>query len=82
MAWRPAAIGGPASPSGPWVYHLVRWLFPLMRPFRSLYVESDDLGRAMIQAVLDGTRNRVIANREIRDLSDAAARADRGRVGP
>jgi hypothetical protein len=42
----------------------------LFRPFRSLYVSGDDIGRAMLQAHADGLVGRIVENREIRDLAD------------
>ncbi len=72
VCYRPAAIGGPASPSGPWVYHLVRPFFPLMRPFRDWYVDCEDLGRAILEAARGETRGATYTNREIRALADRA----------
>jgi uncharacterized protein YbjT (DUF2867 family) len=77
VCYRPAAIGGPASPSGPWVYHLVRPFFPLMRPFRDLYVECEDLGRAMLEVARQGTRGTTHTNRQIRQLADQARSRER-----
>ena len=68
--WRPAMIGGiPAAPP-PLVLRILRPAFKLL--FGSLpnaYVESDDIGRAMIRATEQGIRNRVIENAAIRDLA-------------
>jgi len=44
---------------------------PSVAPLPRLYVRGEDLGRAMLQATVEGTRGRVIENREIRDLADA-----------
>jgi hypothetical protein len=41
----------------------------LLKPFRSLYVEGEDLGRAMIQATIENIRGRVIENAEIREIA-------------
>src|SRR5215210_6321414 len=72
VCWRPSFIDGEDSQSGPRVYQAVRPLFRLPRPFRSLYVSGEDLGRAMIQATLEKKRGRVFENREIRRIADRA----------
>jgi uncharacterized protein YbjT (DUF2867 family) len=76
VCWRPAAIDGQPSRSEPWLFKALRPLFRLLRPFRGLYVQGEDLGRAMLQATAEGLRGRILENREIRDLADRA----RGRV--
>jgi uncharacterized protein YbjT (DUF2867 family) len=73
VCWRPAAIGGAPSASGPRLYRLVRPLFRLLAPFRSLYVGGEALGRAMLQATAEGLRGRTIENAEIRDIAERAA---------
>jgi uncharacterized protein YbjT (DUF2867 family) len=70
--WRPAAIDGERSQSGPRLYQAARPLLRLLKPFRSLYVAGEDLGRAMLQATSENIRGRVIENAEIRDLADRA----------
>ena len=67
--WRPAMIGGtPLSP--PLILKLLRPLLTLLlRPIRSAYVQSDDIGRAMLRATEQGIRNRIIENAAIRDLA-------------
>jgi hypothetical protein len=47
-------------------------LFRLLRPFRSLYVSGEDLGRAMLQATDERMRKRVLENPDIRDIADRA----------
>lgn len=72
VCWRPAAIDGEASESAPGIYKVVRPLFRLLKPFRSLYVAGEDIGRAMLQATTENLRGRVIENAEIRDIADRA----------
>lgn len=72
VCWRPSFIDGETSESGPQLYQKMRPLFRLLRGFRNLYVSGEDLGRAMLQATVEGMRGRVIENAEIRDI---AARA-------
>jgi uncharacterized protein YbjT (DUF2867 family) len=68
--WRPAAIDGVPSASEPLLFRLARPLMRLLRPFRSLYVRADDIGRAMLAATAEGMRGRIVENAEIRDLAD------------
>jgi uncharacterized protein YbjT (DUF2867 family) len=70
VCWRPAFIDGESSNSSPRLYRALRPLFRLFKPFRSLYVNGQDLGRAMLKATLENIRGRVIENAEIRDLAD------------
>lgn len=69
--WRPAFIDGADSASSPRLYQAARPLFRLLAPFRSAYVHGEDLGAAMLRATRSGLRDRVVENREIRDLADA-----------
>jgi uncharacterized protein YbjT (DUF2867 family) len=69
VCWRPAFIDGEASESGPRAYQMVRPLFRLLRGFRSLYVSGEDLGRAMLQATVEGTCGRIVENAEIREMA-------------
>ena len=72
MCWRPAFIDGGALQRGPALY---RWLRPLVRPFRfirSIYVTSEDIGRAMVQAVEGRMQAATVDNAGIRDLADRA----------
>lgn len=66
VCWRPAGIDGERSNS-PWTRFLP--VFRLFRPFRSLYIEGQALGRAMIRGAVEGMHGRIVENREIRDLS-------------
>jgi uncharacterized protein YbjT (DUF2867 family) len=72
VCWRPAAIDAEPSASSPRAYRYLRLLFPLLRPFRSLYVRGEDLGRAMLQATTENLTGRVLENAEIRDLAERA----------
>jgi uncharacterized protein YbjT (DUF2867 family) len=69
VCWRPGFIDGETSASGPRIYQAARPLFRLLRGFRSLYVTGEDIGRAMLQATVEGLRGRIIENAEIRDLA-------------
>jgi hypothetical protein len=77
VCWRPAAIDGMLSANEPWLYRAVRPLFRLLSPLRSTYVSGGDIGRAMLQAHVEGIRGRIIENREIRDLADRGRELDR-----
>lgn len=70
VCWRPAAIDGERASNPPMLYRIARLLLPLMKPFRSLYVTGEDLGRAMLYATTQNFRSRIIENTEIRDLAD------------
>ena len=70
VCWRPAFIDGESSNSSPRLYQALRPLFRLLKPFRSPYVNGQDLGRAMLKATLENVRGRVIENAEIRDLAN------------
>jgi hypothetical protein len=68
VCWRPAAIDGERSASAPWFFHVFLPLYKLLRPFRSLYIDGQDLGRAMLQTTRAGVRGRIFENAEIRDI--------------
>jgi uncharacterized protein YbjT (DUF2867 family) len=70
LCWRPAFIDGESSNSSPRLYRALRPLFRLLKPFRVLYVNGQDLGRAMLKATSENIRGRVIENAEIRDLAN------------
>jgi uncharacterized protein YbjT (DUF2867 family) len=72
VCWRPAFIDGDSSRNAPGLYQAARPLFRLLRPFRSLYVSGDDIGRAMLQATRERWHGRIVENPEIRAI---AARA-------
>ena len=46
----------------------------LLRPFRSLYVTGDDIGRAMLQATRERLRGRIVENAEIRAIAARTGR--------
>jgi len=75
--WRPAMIDG--TPVAP-MPKLAEMMRPLLRAvfsrFRSMYIVSDDIGRAMLRATEKNLRGRIFENGEIRDLAD-----DAGRIG-
>jgi uncharacterized protein YbjT (DUF2867 family) len=70
VCWRPAFIDGESSNSSPRLYRALKPFFRLLKPFRSLYVNGQDLGRAMLKATLENIRGRVMENAEIRDLAN------------
>ena len=72
VCWRPASIDGEPSESEPRLYRNLRPVFRLLKGFRGLYVEGQDIGRAMLLATREGLRGRIVSNREIRDLADRA----------
>jgi uncharacterized protein YbjT (DUF2867 family) len=68
VCWRPSAIDG--EPVG--TYRMFQPFYRLLRPFRSLYIDGQDFGRAMVQATIEKMRKRVIENREIREIAERA----------
>lgn len=75
VCWRPAAIDGAPSDNATWMYKVLQPLFRLLKPFRSLYISGEDLGRAMLQATEEGIRRRILENSEIRTLAERARAA-------
>jgi hypothetical protein len=73
VCWRPAFIDAKPSTSLPRAYAVMRPVLRWLRPFRSLYVDGKDLGRAMLQATRENLRRRVIENPEIRELAERFA---------
>ncbi|MGA9767394.1 MAG: NAD-dependent epimerase/dehydratase family protein [Blastocatellia bacterium] len=69
VCWRPAYIAGELSHSRPLLIRVVRQVFKLMKPVRRLYVDSEDIGRAMLRATKENIRGRIIENPEIRDIA-------------
>jgi uncharacterized protein YbjT (DUF2867 family) len=70
VCWRPGYIdGGTSNKSGPRIYRAIRPAFRLLRGFRSIYVTSEDIGQAMLQAIAENIRSGVIENRRIRELA-------------
>ena len=76
VCWRPGFIDGGAVATGPRLYRALRPVFRLFRGARRLYVTSEDIGHAMLRATVEGLRDGVIENAQIRVL------AERAREGP
>lgn len=73
--WRPAMIDGTPVAPMPKLAELMRpMLRAVLKPFRSMYIVSDDIGRAMLQATEKNLRRRIFENGEIRDLADEASK--------
>jgi uncharacterized protein YbjT (DUF2867 family) len=68
--WRTAFIDAEPSASLPKAFALLRPALRLLKPFHSLYVDGEDLGRAMLEATRENLRRRVIENAEIRNLAE------------
>lgn len=75
VCWRPAFIDGETSASSPRLYQALRPAVRLLRGVRSLYVEGQDIGLAMLLATRDGERGRIVENPEIRRMADRARAA-------
>lgn len=69
VCWRPAFIDGELSTSSSRLYRVLRPFAKLLKPFHSLYVGGEDIGRAMLQATTENIRGRVIENAEIRSIA-------------
>ncbi len=72
VCWRPGFIDGEPSASGPRIYQLLRPLSRVLKPFHSLYISGEEIGRAMIRATEVGLRGRIIENAEIRRIAAGA----------
>jgi uncharacterized protein YbjT (DUF2867 family) len=72
VSWRPGFIDGGMAATGPRLYRALRPAFRLLRGARWLYVTSEDIGRAMLQATVEGIRAGIIENAQIRALAEAA----------
>src|SRR5262249_8646871 len=70
--WRPGFIDAKPSPTLPKVFAALYPVMRLLKPFPKLYVNGQDLGRAMLQASVEKMRRRIIENPEVREI---AARA-------
>ncbi|HVR99592.1 MAG TPA: NAD(P)H-binding protein [Thermoanaerobaculia bacterium] len=70
VCWRPAFIDGENSQNAPRIYQAIRPLFRLLQPIRSIYIDGQDIGRAMIQATLENERGRTFENAEIRRIAE------------
>jgi uncharacterized protein YbjT (DUF2867 family) len=74
--WRPAMIGGtPTASTAMWLKVLRPIMTPIFRPFKGMYIESDDIGRAMLEGTRQNVGARIFENAEIRDLADPGRRA-------
>jgi uncharacterized protein YbjT (DUF2867 family) len=67
--WRPAFIDAEPSANLSKVFVVLHPALRLLKPFRSLYVAGEDIGRAMLEATKENLRGRVIENAEIRELA-------------
>ena len=74
VCWRPGFIDGGADATGPRRYRALRPVFRLFGGVRRLYVTSEDIGHAMIEAASQGLREGVIENAQIRALAEQARR--------
>ncbi len=68
--FRPAFIDAKPSARLPKVFTLLSPALRVLKPFRSLYVLGEDLGRAMLEATRENLRRRIIENPEIRELAE------------
>jgi uncharacterized protein YbjT (DUF2867 family) len=68
--WRPAFIDAKPSATSLKLYAVLRPALRLLKPFHSLYVAGEDLGRAMLEATSENFRRRVIENAQIRELAE------------
>ena len=70
LCWRPAMIGGTPGAPPPLYLEILRPVLTfLFKPFKSMYIESDDIGRAMLEATTQKLRKRIFENPEMRDLA-------------
>jgi uncharacterized protein YbjT (DUF2867 family) len=70
ICWRPALIDGEPSNSSPRLYRILRPVLRIFKPLRSLYVEGQEVGRAMLHATNENIRGRIIENAEIRNIAN------------
>jgi NAD dependent epimerase/dehydratase family len=70
--WRPAFIEAKPAANTPKMYAALLPLGRLLKAFPGLYVTGRELGRAMVQATVEGLRGRVIENREIHEIAGRA----------
>ena len=69
---RPAMIGGtPTASTAAWLKILRPIMTPIFRPFRGMYIESDDIGRAMLAATRQNLGARILENPEMRALAQS-----------
>jgi len=73
VCWRPAFIDAKPSASLPRVYASFYSIGRLFKSFPKLYVHGRDLGRAMLQATVEGQQRRIVENPEIREIAARAS---------
>lgn len=69
LCWRPAMVGGKPGANPPLYLTLLRPIGTLLKPFKSAYIESEDIGRAMLKATREKLRRRIFENPEMRALA-------------
>ncbi len=70
VCWRPGYIHAPRQlPNRPLSDRIMRRLYPLVRPFKSMSVPATDIGKAMLQATREGRNHGTIENRELREIA-------------
>ena len=70
--FRPGMIDGKGPSSQAAIVDALRpVLRAVFKPFRSMYIENFDIGRAMLEATRQKMRGRILENAEIRDLAAA-----------
>lgn len=69
VCWRPAYIAGELAHSRPRLIRVARLLFKLLKSSRSLYVDAEEIGKAMIRTTAENVRGRIIENPEIRAIA-------------
>jgi uncharacterized protein YbjT (DUF2867 family) len=67
--FRPAFIDAKPSARLPKMFALLAPALRVLKPFRSLYVSGEDLGRAMLETTRENLRRRIIENAEIREVA-------------
>ena len=71
VCWRPSYIHPSVPKTNPsWLERITGWIYPLLKNNKRFSVSSDDLGRAMLQALFEDRRTGIIENPEIRTLSE------------
>jgi uncharacterized protein YbjT (DUF2867 family) len=70
--FRPAFIDAKPSATLPKVYAALYPVGKLFKPFTSLYVEGQELGRGMLQSAVESSRGKIFENKEIRELAGRA----------
>jgi uncharacterized protein YbjT (DUF2867 family) len=70
VCWRPGSIDGADSDNAPRAYQIFRPILRILKPFRSLYITGEDIGRAMLQATVEGRSKQIHENRAMRALAE------------